>query len=133
MASITTCEKNLRSFLEFREQAVRDKASEVPNNDRVERLINELTEAPGIIERLPQERREELINRLREVQMIPASEASQAEAAHQVAPRRMANRMQPGEAYQVKTGPSVHLWSKHKMKEKSRETAVAVRWKSTKK
>ena len=48
----------------------------------MERLFNELAEAPGIIERLPQERREELINKLRRVQLIPASEASQADAFH---------------------------------------------------
>ena len=66
-ASITKCEQNLRSFLELRGQAVRDKASEVLTNDRVERLFNDLVQAPGIIERIFQERREELINKFREV------------------------------------------------------------------
>ena len=40
-------------FIELREQAVRDKAAEVPSNERVERLFNQLAEAPGIIERFP--------------------------------------------------------------------------------
>ena len=35
-----------------------------------------------MIERLPQERREELINTLRRVQLLPASEASQADVYH---------------------------------------------------
>ena len=69
-------------LIELREQAVRDKAAEVPNNEMVERLFNELAEAPGIIERVLQERREELINKLRRVHLILASEASQADAAH---------------------------------------------------
>ena len=76
LASVTKCEGHLHAFIEFKEQAVRDRAAEVPNHDRVERLINELSEASGIIERLPQERREELINKFREVQIMPASEAS---------------------------------------------------------
>ena len=80
------------NFITLREQAVRDKAAEIPNNDRVERLFNELTEAPGIIERLPQERREELTNKLRGVQLIPASEASQADAAHLSAPGSSSGR-----------------------------------------
>ena len=66
--------------IDLREQAVRDKAAEVPNIERVERLYNELAEAPSIIERLPQHKREELLNKLRRVQMLPSSEASQAEA-----------------------------------------------------
>ena len=69
-------------FIELREQAVRDKAAEVTNIERVERFFNELAEAPSIIERLPQDRREELINKLRRVQLLLASEASQAEAHH---------------------------------------------------
>ena len=72
-------------FITLREQVVRDKAAEVPNNDRVERLFNELAEAPGIIERFLQERREELINKLRGVQLILASGASQADATYQSA------------------------------------------------
>ena len=32
-------------FIDFREQAARDKVSEIPNNDRVERIINELIES----------------------------------------------------------------------------------------
>ena len=43
--------KHLDNVIEPREQAVRDKVAEVPNNERVERLFNELAEAPGIIER----------------------------------------------------------------------------------
>ena len=31
-------------FIDFREQAARDKVSEIPNNDKVERMINELIE-----------------------------------------------------------------------------------------
>ena len=67
-------------FIELREQALRDKAAEVPNIERVERLYNELAEAPSIIERFPQHRREELLNKLRRVQLLPSSEGSQVEA-----------------------------------------------------
>ena len=70
------------SFFYFRKQAVRDRAAEIPNTERVERLFNELAEAPSIIERLPQDRREELITKLRGIQTTPATEASQAAARY---------------------------------------------------
>ena len=35
----------MRIFLDLREQAVRDRAAEIPNTERVERLFNELAEA----------------------------------------------------------------------------------------
>ena len=92
LASVTKLGKNLDNMIKLREQAVRDKAAEVPNSDRVERLFNELAEAPGIIERLPPERREELINKFRRVQLLPASEASQADAAHLNAPGSSSGR-----------------------------------------
>ena len=53
LASATKSGNRFDILIEIREQAVRDKVAEVPNNDRVERLFNELAEAPGIIERLP--------------------------------------------------------------------------------
>ena len=55
LASVSKCGKNLDIFIELREQAVRDKVSDIPNNERVEGFFNELAESPGIIERLPQE------------------------------------------------------------------------------
>ena len=67
-------------FIEFREQAVRDKVAEV-------QILKEwkdhtTNEAQSIIERLPQHRSEEVLNELRRVQMLPASEASLAEVHH---------------------------------------------------
>ena len=79
LESVQEDEKNLRLFQELRDQAVRDRDAEVPDPERVERLYKELSEAAGIIDKLPQAKREDLIIRLREVQLLPASEASQAE------------------------------------------------------
>ena len=67
-------------FIDFREQAVRDREEETPNPERVERLLSELAQA---LDKLPKARREELITKLRSVQLIPASEPSQAEAQFQ--------------------------------------------------
>ena len=65
---VVKCEANLESFLELQDQAARDTAAEVPNQERIERLLNEINEALRIIERLPQARREDLLMRLRGVQ-----------------------------------------------------------------
>ena len=45
--------KTLELFMDLKEQAVRDRAAEVPSNERVERRFQELAEAPSIIEGLP--------------------------------------------------------------------------------
>ena len=80
LESIHQDERNLIRFQDLRDQAVRDGETEVPDPARVERLYKELSEAAGIIDKLPQAKREDLIMRLREVQFKPASEASQEEA-----------------------------------------------------
>ena len=92
--------------------------AEVPNIERVERLYNELAEAPSIIERLPQHRREELLNKLRGVQLLPSSEASQAEA-HQFPQlnRQGAGWKPQGWAGQQKLG-AAHFLAKTKLHEK---------------
>ena len=46
LASAQRFENKFVIFIELREQAVRDKAAEVPNIERVERFYNELAEAP---------------------------------------------------------------------------------------
>ena len=56
LESVVKCEANFETFLELQEQAARDKAAEVPNQERIDRLLNEINEAPRIIERLPQTR-----------------------------------------------------------------------------
>ena len=59
-------------FIGLREQAVRDREEEVPNPERVERFLSKLAQALSIIDKLPQHRREELLTKLRSVQLIPA-------------------------------------------------------------
>ena len=56
---------------------MRHKAFEGPNQERIERLICEIEAAPTLLERLPQANRECVLSRLRAVQSIPASFASQ--------------------------------------------------------
>ena len=63
--------------LDVREQAVRGRAADIPYTERVDRFLNELAEAPRIIERVPQGRREELITNFRGIQTAAAIEASQ--------------------------------------------------------
>ena len=90
LKSVVKCEAILEIVLQLQDQAARDKAAEVPNQERIERLLNEINEAPRIIERLTQARREDLLNRLRGVQLLPSSVASQeaAAVAGQLAPPR---------------------------------------------
>ena len=76
LESVVKCEANPETFLELQDQVARDKAADVPNQERIERLLNEIKEAPRIIERLPQARREDLLMRLGGVQLLPSSMAS---------------------------------------------------------
>ena len=82
LSSVQKRDRDVRIFFDLREQAVRDRAAEIPDTERVERLCNELAEAPSIVERLLQDRREELITKFRGIQTTPATEASQAEARY---------------------------------------------------
>ena len=53
--SFVKCEEHLEIFIELQEQAARDKAAEVLNQERIDRLLNEINEAPRIIDRLPKQ------------------------------------------------------------------------------
>ena len=66
------------TFIELEAQAARDKAVEEPNQDqeRIDRLMNEIDAAPALHERLPQAKRESLFSRFRAVQIIFAPFAS---------------------------------------------------------
>ena len=55
--SFVKCENKQDTFIELQEQAARDKPAEVPNQKRIDRLWNDINEAPRIIDRLPQARR----------------------------------------------------------------------------
>ena len=61
----------------LQEQAARGKAAEVLNQERNDRLLNEINEAPRIIDRVPHARRKNFLMGLKEVQLIFASMASQ--------------------------------------------------------
>ena len=75
-------------FFELQDQAARDKAAEVPNQERIERLLNEINEALRIVESLPQARREDFLNMLGGVQLRPSSMASQEAVALAAGPPR---------------------------------------------
>ena len=55
--SVITLEKTLDIFIELEAQAARDKAAEEPNKERIDRLLNDINEAPTTIDRLPQEKK----------------------------------------------------------------------------
>ena len=87
------CKPNLEAFLEFQQQAARDKSAEVPSQERIDRLLNEINEAPRIIERLPQARKEDFLNRLRGIQLLPSSIAIQETAALAAGPSTWGARL----------------------------------------
>ena len=74
---VVKLERTSDIFIETKAQAARDKEVEEPNQERIERLICEIEAAPTLLERLPQANRECVLSRLRAVQSIPASFASQ--------------------------------------------------------
>ena len=84
--SVLKLEKALNTFIELEAQAARDKAAEEPNQERIARLLNEIDEAPMIIDRLPQAKKESVFSRLRAVQLLPASLASQERVASGTGP-----------------------------------------------
>ena len=49
---VVKCENFLEILIELQEQVARDKAAEVPNQERIDRLLNEINEARRIIDRL---------------------------------------------------------------------------------
>ena len=57
-------------------------------------MLNETNEAPRTIERLPQARREDFLNRLRGVQLFPSSVASQEAAALAAGPSMWGARLE---------------------------------------
>ena len=51
--SVLKLAKHLETFIELEAQAARDKAAEEPNQERIDRLLNDINEAPKIIDRFP--------------------------------------------------------------------------------
>ena len=74
---MTKLEHVLQSFIELESQANRDKGYEASNQERIHRLVAKNEAALEILERLPQDKRQGLLTKIRAVQIIPASIANQ--------------------------------------------------------
>ena len=70
-------EKVLLFFIDLGAEAKRDNALEARNHEILDRRMVEIEAAPEILERLPQDKREGLLSKIRAVQIILATVDSQ--------------------------------------------------------